>query len=102
MIYLPFPSAYKKTLLNKSKNITLRFGNEKNKYQAGKIYEAASYSGTKWNIKSKITQVTPTTINNLSSLGIPKRSIAALLNQKFHGKKITSETQVDLIKFEIF
>ena len=92
-----FPSQYKKALLNKIKNSTIRIGDEIGKYKVGKIYTAKSYAGKGWNIKVKILKVIPTTLNNLSEFGIPKRSIEATQKKE----KISLNEKVELIQFEV-
>jgi len=86
-----FPHQYKKALMNKTKNSTIRIGNE----IVGKIYSAKSYAGRNWNIKIKILKVIPTTFSKLLDFGIPKRSIKAI--QK--NEKISLNENVELIRF---
>ncbi|MFC1774738.1 hypothetical protein ACFLZN_00295, partial [Nanoarchaeota archaeon] len=57
---IPFPSQYKKAIQSGKKNITIRINKEVGKYEKGKIYEAMSYAGTKWNIQIKIVEITKT------------------------------------------
>ena len=94
---IPFPSDYKRALLNKTKNTTIRIGKEGGKYKKGKIYTVESYSNKDWGIKIKITEVIQTKLNKLVELGIPKRSIGAVLRLR----GVTVNTQVDLIRFKI-
>lgn len=42
-----FPYQYKKALLNKTKNTTIRIKDEIGKYKIGEIYNAKSYAGKK-------------------------------------------------------
>lgn len=65
-----FPSQYKKAILQKTKNTTIRIGKEIGKYSAGKVYLAKSYAGNNWGIKIKISSVVKTKINQLSDHGI--------------------------------
>lgn len=92
-----FPSQYKKALLNKTKNTTIRINKEIGKYQKGKIYSAKSYSGRNWNIKIKILKILPTKLGELSKLKIPKRSIESIQKKE----KISLKEKVELIKFKI-
>jgi len=92
-----FPSQYKKALLNKTKKSTIRIGNELGKYKAGKTYTAKSYAGSNWDIKIKILEIMPTTLNKLSDFGIPKRSIEATQRKE----KISLNEKVELIRFEV-
>jgi hypothetical protein len=93
-----FPYQYKKALLNKTKNTTIRIRDEIGKYKVGKIYLAKSYAGRNWNIRIKILKVTLTTLNKFSDLGIPQKSIEAIQNNK----KISFNEKVELILFEVF
>jgi len=70
-----FPHQYKKALMNKTKNSTIRIGNEIGKYKVGKVI--------------------PTTFSKLLDFGIPKRSIKAI--QK--NEKISLNENVELIRF---
>lgn len=92
---ISFPNQYKKALLNKTKNSTIRIGEEIGKYKIGKTYSAKSYAGTDWGVKIKILEIVPTTVNKLSALGIPKQSIKALQKKTFPNKK------VELIRFKV-
>ncbi|MBU0619498.1 MAG: hypothetical protein V1768_04080 [Patescibacteria group bacterium] len=88
-----FPSQYKKALLNKTKNSTIRIRNEIGKYKVGKIYSAKSYAGSDWNVQIKILKIFPTTLRKLSNFGIPKRSIEATRKKE----KISLNEKVELI-----
>lgn len=92
-----FPRQYKKTLLNKTKNATIRIGKEIGKYKVGKIYSAMSYAGKIWNIKIKVIDIFPATLNKLLEIGIPKRSIEATQKKA----KISLNEKVELIRFEV-
>ena len=92
-----FPSQYKKALLNKTKNSTIRVKNEIGKYKVEKIYSAKSYAGRNWNIKIKILKIFSTTLDNLSEFGILKRSIKATQKKE----KISLNEKVELIQFEV-
>ena len=92
-----FPSQYKKALLNKTKNSTVRVGNEIGKYKVGKIYSVKSYSGRDWNIKIKIIKIFPNTLGKLSKFNIPKQSIKAIQKKE----KISPNEKVELIRFEV-
>ena len=92
-----FPTQYKKALLSKTKNTTIRIGNEIGKYKAGHIYSAKSYAGRDWDIKIKIGKIIPTTLGELSKFGIPKRSIEATQKEE----KISLNEKVELIRFEV-
>ncbi len=94
-----FPSQYKKALLKKTKNSTIRIGNEVGKYNVGKIYSAKSYAGRNWNIKIKILKIFPTTLCKLSEFDIPKRSIKA--TQKNKKKKAPLNKKIELIRFKV-
>jgi len=92
-----FPSQYKKALLSKTKNSTIRIGAEIGKYKVGKIYSAKSYTGRDWNIKIKILKIFPTTLGELSKFDIPKRSIEATQKKE----KISLSEKVELVQFEV-
>ena len=92
-----FPSQYKKALLSKTKNSTIRIGAEIVKYKVGKIYSAKSYAGRDWNIKIKILKIFPTTLGELTKFGIPERSIEATQKKE----KISLNEKVELIQFEV-
>ena len=92
-----FPSQYKKALLNKTKNSTIRIGAEIGKYKVGKIYSTKSYADRNWNIKIKILKIFPTTLGELSKFDIPKRSIEATRKKE----KISLNEEVELIRFEV-
>jgi hypothetical protein len=90
---IPFPTSYKKAILEKTKNTTIRVDEEKDKYTKG-IYFATSYSGKNWGIKIKIKEVKRVKVKDLNREGIPNRSIESL-------KKKTGDSTVDLIRFDI-
>jgi|TARA_B100001964_G_scaffold209819_1_gene243626 uncharacterized protein YqfB (UPF0267 family) len=92
-----FPSQYKKALLSKTKNSTIRIGAEIGKYKVGKIYSAKSYAGRNWNIKIKILEIFPTTLDELPKFGIPKRSIEAAQKKE----KTSFNEKAELIRFEV-
>ncbi len=92
-----FPSNYKKALLTKAKNTTIRICKEVGKYKKGKVYAAESYAAKNWGIKIKITEVVHTKLNKLIDFGIPKRSINAILRRE----KVFANSQADLIRFRI-
>jgi len=92
-----FPSQYKKAILNKTKNTTIRIGKEIGKYKAGKTYLAKSYTGNDWGVKVKINSVIRTTLRLLSDHGIPERSIKATQRKK----KISLNESVEIIRFTI-
>ena len=92
-----FPSQYKKALLSKTKNCTIRIGAEIEKYKVGKIYSVKSYAGRSWNIKIKILKISPTTLGELSKFGIPERSIKATKKKE----KISLNEKVELIQFKM-
>ena len=92
-----FPNQYKKALLSKTKNSTIRISAEIGKYKVGKIYSAKSYAGRNWNIKIKILKVFPTTWGELSKYDIPKRSIEATQKKE----KISLNEKVELIQFKV-
>lgn len=97
MDIISFPSQYKKTLLNKTKNSTIRIGAEIGKYKVGKIYFAQSYAGRSWNIKIKILKIFPTTLGELSKFNIPNKSIKATQKKE----KISLNEKIELIRFEV-
>ncbi len=92
-----FPSQYKKALINKKKNTTIRIGKEMGKYKAGKVYYAKSYKGVDWGIKIKVIKVIPTILNKLTNFGIHKQSLERI---KRVGK-INPDSEVELIRFKI-
>ncbi|MBW3013672.1 hypothetical protein KY335_00350 [Candidatus Woesearchaeota archaeon] len=92
-----FPNQYKKALLNKTKNTTIRVGKEVGKYKAGKTYSAKSYAGREWGIKIKILNISKTTVDKLSDFGLQKRNIERVKKEK----GITSNTKVEVIKFKV-
>ena len=92
-----FPSQYKKALQNRTKNSTIRIKNELGKYKVGRTYAAKSYAGRDWNIKVKILSITRTTLNKLSDLGIPKRSVEATRRKE----KLSLNEKVELIRFKV-
>ena len=94
---IPFPLNYHKALLNKTKNTSIRIGEELGRYKKGKIYKVESYDGKDWGIKIKITEVFHTKLNKLTAFGIPERSINAILRRE----KISTDDRVDLIRFKI-
>jgi hypothetical protein len=91
-----FPGQYKKALLSKTKNSTIRISAEMGRYKLGKIYSAKSYAGRNWNIKIKILKIFSSTLGELSKFGISKRSIESILKKE----KISLNEKVELIRFE--
>ncbi len=79
---IPFPPSYKKALINKTKNTTIRAVDELGIYKVGKIYHATTYHGKPWGINIKIQQIFQTNIKSLAKHGIPKRSIDSLIKKK--------------------
>jgi len=92
-----FPSQYKKALLGKMKNNTIRIGNEIGKYKVGKTYLVKSYAGRYWNLKIKIIKIIPTILGKLLEFNIPKRSIEAIQKKE----KISLKEHIELIQFEV-
>lgn len=88
-----FPSQYKKAIINRKKNITIRYGGEFRKYKKGKTYSAKSYAGRNFDINVKILKITKIRIENLKELGINMNTI----------KKLKKEHKgvVEVIKFEV-
>jgi len=97
MNYIFFPSQYKKALLKRTKNITIRIGDEIGQYHVGKIYSAKSYSGRVWNVKIKVINIFLTRLNQLTRFGIPQRSIESIQSKE----NISLNTKVELIKFKV-
>lgn len=73
-----FPAQYKKAIINRKKNITIRYGNEFGKYKKGKTYSAKSYAGRDMKINIMIIKITKTKIENLKELGINMNTIKKL------------------------
>jgi len=92
-----FPTQYKKALLSKKKNMTIRIKEEIGKYKPGKVYLAKSYSGKDWDIKIRVLKRTLTTPGKLFFLGVPKKSIESMKNRE----KISSNEEVELIQFKV-
>jgi uncharacterized protein YqfB (UPF0267 family) len=92
-----FPSQYKKAVLLKTKNATIRIGKEMGKYKTGKIYSAKSYAGNDWSVKIKISSVTKTKLGQLSEYGIPKRSVEATQRKE----KVSLNEPVEVIRFTV-
>lgn len=92
-----FPSQYKRAILHKTKNSTIRIGKEMGKYKAGKIYSAKSYAGNNWGVKIKVNSVIKTKLRQLSKYGIPERSIEATRQKE----KISLNESVEVIQFTI-
>ncbi len=91
-----FPSQYKKAILNKTKNTTIRTEKEIGKYESGKTYLAKSYAGNSWGIKIKVTDTVKTKVGQLGNYGIPDRTIAAMRNSE----KLSLNSPVEIIKFK--
>ena len=94
---IPFPSQYKKVILAKKKNTTIRTSKEIGKYKKGKTYSATSYSGNDWNIKIKIKETTLTTLNKLPDFKIHPQVIASLRKSN----NLLENTKVEVIRFEV-
>ncbi|HUW24473.1 MAG TPA: hypothetical protein VMW04_02485 [Patescibacteria group bacterium] len=94
---IPFPSSYKKSLLSKTKNITIRIKNELGKYKVGKIYKATSCSGKEWGIRLKVNRVNKTTVDKLSSYAIPQKTINPLLKKG----DVSPKSMVEVVSFEV-
>ena len=92
-----FPSRYKKSLLNKTKNTTIRVKAEIGKYKAGKIYSAKSYAGKDWGIKVKILRVFLTILGELSKFRIPRQSVEVMQRKE----KLSLDEKVELIEFKV-
>ncbi len=91
-----FPSSYKKALLNKTKDITIRTDKEIGKYKTGFIYECYSYKNTCFGVKIKIVSVNRISVDKLSNYKIPDKSIKSFLNKT----KINCDEIVELIRFD--
>ena len=91
-----FPPQYKKGILGKTKNMTIRTSSEVGKYIIGQVYNAYSYGGANWKRKIKITETKKSSVGNLLKLGIPKKSLVSLKNNN-HLKK---SSVVEIIRFE--
>lgn len=90
-----FPAQYKKAILCKNKNTTIRVGKEMGKYKIGKIYLAKSYAGNDWGVAIKINVIVKTELCRLFEFGIPKRSIATIQKKE----KISLNDKVESVKF---
>jgi hypothetical protein len=88
-----FPSQYKKALISRKKNVTIRYGDEFGKYKKGKIYSAISYSGNDMGVKVKILETKRVSVTSLKEMGINQNTINKL-NREQKGF-------VELIKFEV-
>jgi len=86
-----FPAQYKKAILNKTKNTTIRINKEIGKYKVSKTYIAKSYAGINWNKKIKIIKTNTIKPNKLSEFGIPKRTINLIKNN----------AKVEVIRFKV-
>ena len=91
-----FPSQYKRAILKKQKNTTIRIGKEIGKYKVGKSYLIKSYSGNSWHTIITINTIQRTTINHLSKFGISKKSIESLQRKE----KIFPKTPIEIIRFK--
>ena len=91
-----FPSQYKKAILNKTKNTTIRVGKEIGKYKTGKTYLAKSYAGNSWDVKVMIIDVKKITLGEIKNFGIPEKSISAIQRKE----KISLEEKVEVIRFK--
>jgi len=92
-----FPSQYKKALVNKTKNTTIRIGEEVGKYKIGEIYSARSYAGNNLGIKIKIKNIIKTTIDKLDDFDIPKRTIYSIIKKE----KVSTKEKVEIMRFEV-
>ncbi len=92
-----FPTSYKKALLNKTKNTTIRTKEEMGKYKEGKIYKAKSYTDSDWKISIKVIKITKMKLGELRGIRIPERSIRAIMNKE----KIDLDSEIELIRFEV-
>lgn len=92
-----FPTEYKKSVLNGTKNSTIRIKKETGKYKVGKIYSARSYAGKDWNIKVRILKVTKTKIGELAKLGISEKNINAIRKEE----EMLPNERIEIIKFKI-
>ncbi|MEI7426165.1 MAG: hypothetical protein WCK16_04570 [Candidatus Moraniibacteriota bacterium] len=97
MSAISFPAQYKQSILHKTKNSTIRIGEEIDKYKAGETYSVKSYAGKHWNVKIKILSITKTKLCCLSNHNIPKRSIKATQRKE----KILSDEPVEIIRFVV-
>ena len=93
-----FPSFYKRVLLNKTKTYTIRTDNEIGKYREGKTYGVYSYGETDWKLRIRIDKVYKVSVNELTRLGIPERSIKSLIKKT----NLSLEDRVELIHFSYF
>lgn len=90
-----FPSSYRKALLQRTKTYTIRTGRELDKYKESCIYDVFSYGQTDWKLRIKIDKINKVKVDELSKLGIPKRSVDSLINKTHLGLK----DKVELIHF---
>lgn len=91
---IPFPDDYQDSLESEKKNMTIRVDAELGQYKQGDILEACSYRGDAWNIMLRISEVTPMSIDDLPSKGVPKEEILRIC--------IESQTdQVEVVRFEV-
>lgn len=97
MNYIQFPSQYKKTLLAKKKNMTIRIGDEIGRYQVGKIYFAQSYAGRDWNIKLKIDSIRRTTFAEINNFNLHQSSIKRLQKEN----DLKAKEKIEIIKFKV-
>jgi len=95
---ISFPSSYKRVLLNKTKTYTIRTDNEIGKYREGKTYGVYSYGETDWKLRIRIDKVYKVSVNELTRLGIPERSIKSLIKKT----NLSLEDRVELIHFSYF
>ncbi len=91
-----FPSRYKKAILGKTKTVTLRIGNEVGKYKINHIYNAHSYGKFDWKRKIKIIKNIKTTVGELSSFDIPKKSIMSLVKNNH----LENSNAVEIVYFK--
>ena len=92
-----FPSQYKRAILAKTKNTTIRIKNEMGKYKTGRTYTAHSYAGNSWKQKITITKIFKSTVAKLKEYGIPDKTINSIKNTL----KIRANEQVEIINFKI-
>ena len=93
---MPFPSQYKKALLDGSKNTTIRTSEEVGKYVPGKIYAAKSYEGESLGVRIKVLKVISTSLDELNNFGIPAKDVEVVRDGVSEPNGL-----VELIRFEL-
>ncbi len=96
MFKIFFPSAYKKSIIGKTKTLTIRTGNEFDKYKIGRTYNAYSYGGTDWKIKLKITEIKKSRISDLEKSEINQKAINHLMKEN----NLKKSDMVEIIRFK--